>query len=266
MRGIFAAGVLDAFLRERFNPFDILIGVSSGAVTLASYLSGQRGRYFRIITGPMRRAEFLSPGRFLRGGHLMDLDWLWAHAAVHDPLDTATATSHAGKAYLVTATDVQTGAAVFLEPSEDNLTACLKASCALPVMYRGFVSLGGRLLADGGVADPIPVEETYRRGCRDITVIRTRARTSPKGFLLDRLLAWLFLRGYPGLKAGIRGMRRRYGDAVLFTRRPPADARSVEVAPPVGLQGARLSMDVDAIRFDYGLGARAGEEYLSRFA
>ena len=38
MRGIFAAGVLDEFLQEKFNPFDLFIGVSAGAVTLASYL------------------------------------------------------------------------------------------------------------------------------------------------------------------------------------------------------------------------------------
>ena len=39
MRGIFAAGVLDEFLQEKFNPFDLFIGVSAGAVTLASVFS-----------------------------------------------------------------------------------------------------------------------------------------------------------------------------------------------------------------------------------
>jgi predicted patatin/cPLA2 family phospholipase len=53
MRGIFTAGVLDAFLQERFNPFNLFIGVSAGAVSIASYLSGQYQRYYRLSsTGP----------------------------------------------------------------------------------------------------------------------------------------------------------------------------------------------------------------------
>ena len=109
MRGIFAAGVLDAFLQERFNPFDLLIGVSAGAITLASYLSGQYQRYYRIITGPMNMKEFLSFRRFVRGGHLMDLDWLWEYAAEHEPLDTKAATCNPAHEYLVGVTDALTG-------------------------------------------------------------------------------------------------------------------------------------------------------------
>ena len=48
---IFAAGVLDEFLQEKFNPFDLFIGVSAGAVTLASYLAGQYGDTTGSATG-----------------------------------------------------------------------------------------------------------------------------------------------------------------------------------------------------------------------
>src|ERR1019366_5945670 len=41
MRGIFAAGVLDVFLEQRFCPFDFAIGVSVGASNLLSFLAGQ---------------------------------------------------------------------------------------------------------------------------------------------------------------------------------------------------------------------------------
>jgi predicted patatin/cPLA2 family phospholipase len=266
MRGIFAAGVLDVFLQSRFNPFDILIGVSSGSVILASYLSGQYRRYYRILTGPMSGSDFLSFRRFFKGGHLMDLDWLWAYAAEHDPLDIAAATAHPGKEYLVTATDVDTAQSVFLQPDGNTFSDFLKASCALPVMYRDFVKVDGRRVADGGVADPIPVREAYRRGARQITVIRTRQRTSPKGFFLDNLMAALFLRGYPGIRSRIRDLHLRYEDTVRFIHNPPADACMVEIAPPVKLKGARLSTNLDFIRLDYETGRKAGEEYLSRHA
>lgn len=36
MRGIFASGVLDAFVESRYYPFDLIIGVSAGATNLVS--------------------------------------------------------------------------------------------------------------------------------------------------------------------------------------------------------------------------------------
>ncbi len=37
MRGIFAAGVLDAFLEHQHQPYDFAIGVSAGASNLLGY-------------------------------------------------------------------------------------------------------------------------------------------------------------------------------------------------------------------------------------
>src|SRR5512135_324999 len=87
MRGIFSAGVLDAFLEQDFDPFDIYIGVSAGACNLSSQVAGQYRRNFRIYTNQMVRPEFISVGKFLRGGHYMDLDWLWETFQRVDPLD-----------------------------------------------------------------------------------------------------------------------------------------------------------------------------------
>jgi flagellar hook protein FlgE len=50
----------------------------------------------------------------------------------------------------------------------------LKASSALPLFYRPAISINGEELVDGGVADPIPVEEAYRLGARRIMVLRSR--------------------------------------------------------------------------------------------
>ena len=46
MRGIYTAGVLDAFLEQNIA-VDGVIGVSAGAVHGCSYVSGQHGRSIR---------------------------------------------------------------------------------------------------------------------------------------------------------------------------------------------------------------------------
>ena len=48
MRGMFSAGVFDAFL-EKELVFPHIAGVSAGACNILSYMSGQKGRTRRII-------------------------------------------------------------------------------------------------------------------------------------------------------------------------------------------------------------------------
>ena len=50
MRGIFASGVLDAFIEHDYRPFDFAIGVSAGATNLLAYLASQHGRSHDILT------------------------------------------------------------------------------------------------------------------------------------------------------------------------------------------------------------------------
>ncbi len=75
-RGIFTAGVLDEFMRAGFNPFDIMLGTSAGAQNLSAYMCNQQGYARKVITRYTTAREFFDPMRFVRGGNLIDLDWL----------------------------------------------------------------------------------------------------------------------------------------------------------------------------------------------
>ncbi|AZU48407.1 phospholipase [Aeromonas hydrophila] len=77
MRGIFASGVLDAFIEHDYRPFDFAIGVSAGATNLLAYLASQHGRSHDILTELACSQEFMDPLRFAKGGNLVDIHWLW---------------------------------------------------------------------------------------------------------------------------------------------------------------------------------------------
>src|SRR3954470_7287265 len=94
MRGIFAAGVLDVFHEQGFDPFDLAVGSSAGACNLSSHLAGQHGRNRRCYLTQMRRREFADIRRFFRGGHWLDIDYLWHAFGREDPLDVMAAASH----------------------------------------------------------------------------------------------------------------------------------------------------------------------------
>src|SRR4051794_6064259 len=94
MRGIFSAGVLDGLMQLGLDDFDLAIGTSAGACNLASFVARQHGRNLRCYTDIMARRQLFSVRRALRGGHYMDLDWLWGALAAEDPLDEHAITAH----------------------------------------------------------------------------------------------------------------------------------------------------------------------------
>ncbi|KKM79157.1 hypothetical protein LCGC14_1352770, partial [marine sediment metagenome] len=62
-RGIFTAGVLDAWLEHEYDPFDLFIGTSAGSQNLTSYLARQKGYAKRLIRGLSRHKRFFQLGR-----------------------------------------------------------------------------------------------------------------------------------------------------------------------------------------------------------
>ncbi|HPB83123.1 MAG TPA: patatin family protein, partial [Spirochaetota bacterium] len=177
MRGVFSAGVLHAFGEIGFDPFDLYIGVSAGACNLASHLAGQNDRNFDIIMRYSSTGKFINPLRFLKGGHYMDLDWLWDITIREYRLDLKKIfmdLATEDKEFIVVTTSMNTGRVMYLRPDEGTLEEYLKASSSLPVLYRNILKIDGEEVTDGGIADPVPVIEAYRRGARTITVIRSR--------------------------------------------------------------------------------------------
>ncbi|HEY4015406.1 MAG TPA: patatin family protein [Polyangiaceae bacterium] len=264
MRGIFSAGVLDVFLEQRFRPFDLAMGVSVGASNVLSYLAGQHGRARRCFLGPMSRPEFIDPWRIFRGGHWLDLDWLWEAITRDDPLDCEAA-HQSGVDYALVATSVRTGHAAYLVPAAADMLQALKASCALPVLYRHPIRIGDDAFVDGGISDPLPVREAYRRGARVIIVVRSRAVDFVKrDRWVNRIGAWT-LRDTPGIALACRHAARAYSAGVQFLRSPPADCSIIHVAPETALATRRTSRDKSALERDYTLGRALGRDAITQF-
>ena len=86
-KSVFSAGVLDAFLMNKFNPFDIYIGVSSGAMCLSYYVANQYKTYFSLSKEVSVNEKFLSYRHALSEQGYMDLNFLSKYAKEHNPID-----------------------------------------------------------------------------------------------------------------------------------------------------------------------------------
>ena len=174
-RGIFTAGVLDEFMRAQFNPFDLYLGTSAGAQNLSAFICNQPGYARKVIMRYTTKREFFDPLRFVRGGNLIDLDWLVEATASQMPLqmDTAARLFDSGKSFYMCACRQDDYAPNYFLPTKQNWLDVIRASSAIPGFYRSGVSLEGINYLDGGISDAIPVKEAARLGAKTLVVIRT---------------------------------------------------------------------------------------------
>jgi predicted patatin/cPLA2 family phospholipase len=223
-------------------------------------------RTHKVLLDYSLRPEFISVWRFLRGGHLLDLDWLWPLTVAEVPLHMEKIFAD-DRPFYVGMTDVESGEAVHVAARADNLVDALKASSALPLLYRGFPVIDGRAMTDGGVTDAIPVRKAIEWGAHKIMVIRSRTREYRKR---DNRLEPLLLRGAlrqrPALADAIRKRVHRYNEAVELIRRPPVGVTVIEGCPPDTFKVARAGRNATQLRAGYELGRREADGLVSRWS
>ncbi|WP_322863285.1 patatin-like phospholipase family protein [Aeromonas allosaccharophila] len=263
MRGIFASGVLDAFVESHHYPFDFVMGVSAGATNLVSYLSEQPRRSHHIITELACSSDFLDPLRFVKGGDLVDVSWLWRTSRYRFPLDLDTFSASRIPFYAVT-TEVATGAAVYLPVRPDNMDEVLTATCALPVVQHETPCVEGRPMADGGISDSIPVIEAYRRGARRMTVVLSEPRGYRKKPARFCWMVKALLKTQPALAQAMLARDVAYNRALDFIANPPADCEIEVIAPPADFPVSRFTRDAFKLESGYLQGYWQGRQSLLR--
>jgi predicted patatin/cPLA2 family phospholipase len=277
-RGIFTAGVLDAWLDAGHDPFDILIGTSAGSQNLTSFVARQKGYAKRLIRGLTRHKRFFQMGRGLMGKHIVDLDWYFDKTQeANRLLDLDTAKSNvADREILFTATNSRDRKAYFLNPmkSQNNWVELIKASSALPLLYKQGVPLHTKIEAkqaantdfylDGGLAAPLPVTEAYNRGATKIVVIRT----VDEGFQaqspwLQKLSAVMCATGTcPKTIDYLLQHEHAYQKELAFIENPPEGIEVIQIFAPNKLQSKLLGSTDAQLRHDYNLGKKAGIAFL----
>ena len=261
MRGIFAAGVLDAFMQDDFRPYDFAIGVSAGVSNLVGYLSQAPKRSYNVITTMATDKTFFNPARFAKGGNLVDVKWLWDESNQRYPLDCGELFSSIP--LIAAVTNVDTGSADYYHIKPENLSNVVEATTALPIAYRETPCFSGGCYTAGGVADSIPVREAYRRGARDITVILShplsyRMKPQKHQWMLKKLL-----KKFPHIAESMAVRAENYNQSLEFIRNPPKDATIKVIAPPEAFAVKRLTMDQSTLDAGYEMGVKAGEEHLA---
>lgn len=265
MRGVFSCGILDHFLASEFSPFDSFWGVSAGASNLAAYLAKMPGRNLKIYLDYSLRKEFISPSQLLRGGDMMNLDWMWNVTLEELGIDKSALKADS-RPFFLGVTRQDNGQAEYHLPDVDDLAEIMKASSALPVLYRNGVSLNGIQYVDGGVSDALPVAEAIKRGAKKIMVLRSQPASYQKPRGKFSALTRRMLKETPGLIEPMLTREVRYNQTLALINNPPPGIEIIQVCPPETFKLKRLSRLPAPLRHAYELGIEAGKEAIIRWS
>jgi len=269
-RGIFTAGVLDAFIAQSFNPFSVGVGVSAGAQNLLTYFMNKSGHAAMTIAALTRGPSFLAPYRRTRGRSLLDLDRFFEQIDINPqyslPINSLEHIQRERALYFV-ATERNTLRARYLRPDAREALMHLKASSAIPFLYREGVAIANTMLIDGSVADPLPIRFAYSLGATQIVLIRTVPSGPLRSTWFSRINwteeACSLPKHIQSLLGDARPMldthSSRYNDALSFINAPPADLSIYEVSPDKELESSRLASSSRSLKNDYRAGRLAGE-------
>lgn len=257
MRAAFSTGVVDAFLTEKFNPFQLYVGVSSGSTTLATYLAQQKGRNLDIFLDQTLRPEFIQFKRFFKGGDLMDIKWMWDVLEQENPLDLNVLFQNHPEFYIVL-THAHTGQAHYQRAQPETILESLRASSSIPFLTRQPVWVQEQPFFDGGVADALPVQWAAQQPKIDaLMVIRTRPKYYAKeGKKVDAVLSRLVK--HQGFAHSLKQRAERYNQSVQFLREQQPQ-KILEINPPQHKNMAdRMCQDPKRLHYSYQVGIEAG--------
>ena len=262
MRGLFTAGVMDVMMEHDIR-FDGIVGVSAGATFGCNYKSHQVGRVLRYNVRFKDDPRYMGLRSLLRTGDLVGAEFSY-HTLPNelDVFDAETFNNDPTEFHIV-CTDALTGEPVYhrIDKVSDEELDWIRASASMPLVSRP-VSLGGRLLLDGGISDSIPLRYFQEQGFgRNVVIL-----TQPKGFYKKKTklmpLFHLFMRRYPAI---IHAMSRRhlmYNDELAYLEVQERAGNILLICPQDTLPIGRTEQDETKMRRVYAMGRQAGEAML----
>jgi predicted patatin/cPLA2 family phospholipase len=266
MRGVYTAGVLEYCLEQGIQ-FPYVIAVSAGACNAVSYLSGQRGRNRIVTIDYVDHPHYLGVRNWFRERSLFGMRLLFEELPDRlVPFDYEAFGRNPAQLWAVM-TDAVTGEAVYMEKenalSSRDMMTYIRASSSLPFVSQP-VEASGRVLFDGGVADPIPLRKSIADGnLRHVVVLTKPAGYRKKPFRQGWMARRVYPR-YPGLAQAMERRYRVYNESVELAEKMEKEGSVVLIRPTEDLDVGRMTKDKGKLTALYELGMRDAQAAIAR--
>lgn len=261
MRGMYTAGVLDVFMENGIT-FDGVIGVSAGAITGCSYVSGQIGRTIRYNMKYCRDKRMMSFYSLFTTGDLVGTKFCYHDIPKYlDPFDNESFMKSSTHFY-VTCTNLETGEPEYIRLQDlEAQIDYMRASASMPYVSHT-IEQDGKKLLDGGCSDSIPIKKFMEMGYNKNVVVLTRPaeyRKSPE----KTALAPLFYRKYPNFIQTLKNRATTYNQTVETIQTLEQERKIFVIRPETPLEIGRMSHDPEEIHRAYQRGRDDAKNHLS---
>ena len=265
MRGMFSAGVFEAFLQHELT-FPYITAVSAGACNILSYMSHQPMRTRKIIENYVGTKPYFSVNNYLKTGSLFGWDFIFDTLPKKLlPFDYETYANYPGELHVGT-TDIKTGEAVWHYNKRAEIAfQSVIASASLPFLAP-IVNIDNRPLLDGAIVSPIPIDKAIEAGYEKFVVVLTRNEGYRKKGSVPKLLLKAWYSQYPKLWKAMQNRPNLYNEQLERIEQMERDGKVIIIRPEKPLEIARLSIKPDKLLelHDHGVecGLKAIEKML----
>lgn len=221
MRGVFASAQATALEKRHLTRhFKVLAGISTGA-PVALYLaggtveSGTRIYYEECIT-----PSFIHLGRLLRGT-AADMDFLCS--VFRGDIGSNPVNLHAVRAcpaeLFFGVTEYETGEGLWVDAKPDPIEV-VRASIAIPVLYRPVVRMFGKRCVDGAIGLPFPAADVIKRWELDGLIVLANRSSHHRANLRWRTAEKLLSKTLPPqLREATQQRESAFAEGLRFLRR-----------------------------------------------
>ena len=168
-RGLAHIGVIKA-LEEAGVPIDFIAGTSMGALVGGWYALTKDILFLENLFSKIKHRDIFSKRKVMKGSNL------FRDESVAELLEIGTGDKKIEDCqipFAAVATDAHNGEMVVL--SRGSLENAIKASSSIPIFFRP-VKHGNRMLTDGGLCNPVPVDVVKKMGADFIIAVDVSSR------------------------------------------------------------------------------------------
>ena len=230
-RTYFACGVMDWLLQNGIHA-DYVIGVSAGISFGVSYCSRQFERNLRILKGYEEDKRYMGVKHLLDRGNKSYYNLEFVFETIPKelvPFDYETFYGRKEQCIAVV-TRLDSGEAEYIEmPVDDNFDV-LKASCALPILFKP-ITLNGVQYMDGGIADSIPFRKALADGCDRVIVLLSHQRGYIKGNESAAPLVKMAYRKHKEFLNSFQNRPKNYNESIRELEKLEKEGKALVIAP-----------------------------------
>lgn len=234
MRGMFSAGVFEAFLAQGLT-FPYITAVSAGACNILSYMSQQPLRTRQIIEKYVTDKRYFSLRNWLKNGSIFGFDFIFEDLPKQLlPFDYAAYRRYNGILQVAT-TDIERGQSLWFDQEgigEDFIP--VRASSSMPFVAP-IVHFKGHALLDGALLAPIPYERALEAGYDKLIVVLTRNAGYRKKKGVPKFLLKTVYKDYPKLWEIMEERPALYNRQLEAVEEMERTGRAVIIRPQIPL-------------------------------